>query len=376
MSQTSPILKKIFSGIAVAACPIKVRFVLKFFIKSAAVIVRIYSVCVNDFMSGEFDFIEKIKSRAANFKTNSSVRTGIGDDCAVLAKDNKTDLVITTDLLVENIDFHLEWSKPEFIGHKSLAVSLSDIAAMGANPVWSMLSIGVPPHIWKTDFVEKFYDGYLRLAKKCKVELVGGDVSRTPDKIVIDSIAAGEAKKGKAVLRSGAKVGDLIFVTGKLGGAAAGLKLLEDGEEYENSRYKHLYLRQLRPHPQTETGKIIGEKSLATAMIDLSDGLSSDLLHICRASKVGARIFADKIPIALPIKHFNSQISNLELALNGGEDFELLFTIKPEKRFQVAKLLAGHNISQIGFVTLNLEKIELINNESITFLEPKGFRHF
>ena len=166
-------------------------------------------------MKTEFEFIK-------NLKQNYSLKR-IGDDCAVLPKDSKTDLVITTDLLIEDIDFQNVLDKAGIFGHKSLAVSLSDIAAMGAKPVWSMISIGIPEKIWKTDFVEKFYEGYMRLAKKFDVELVGGDVSKSPDKIVIDSIAAGEMKKGKAVLRSTAKVGDLIFVPEELGGAAGGL---------------------------------------------------------------------------------------------------------------------------------------------------------
>ena len=203
-------------------------------------------------MQTEFEFIEKMRRRHNLSK--------IGDDAAVLPKDSVTDLVITTDLLIEDIDFKIEWSKPEFLGHKALAVSLSDVAAMGAKPVWSMLSIGVPAKIWKTDFVEKFYGGYMNLAEHFGVELVGGDVSRSPDKIVIDSIVAGETKKGKAVLRSGAKAGDLIFVTGKLGGAAMGLKLLEAGENYKNSKYKKLIERQLKPNPQTEIGRILGDK--------------------------------------------------------------------------------------------------------------------
>jgi thiamine-monophosphate kinase len=152
-------------------------------------------------MKSEFDFIEKIRRRAQS----ASIGTGIGDDCAVIPKDSKTDLVITADLLIEDVDFRLEWTTPELIGHKALVVSLSDAAAMGAKPVWAMLSIGIPEKIWKTDFVDEFYEGWFRLAKKFGVGLIGGDVSRTPDKIVIDSIVAGEAKKGKAVLRSGAK---------------------------------------------------------------------------------------------------------------------------------------------------------------------------
>lgn len=319
-------------------------------------------------MKTEFEFINSLKEKFSLKK--------IGDDCAVLPKDSRTDLVITTDLLIEDIDFKLEWTKPEFLGHKALAVSLSDVAAMGAKPVWSMLSIGIPENIWKTDFVEKFYDGYLNLAKHFGVELVGGDISKSPDKIVIDSIVAGETKKGKAVLRSTAKAGDLILVTGKLGGAAAGLKILETGETYEKSKYKKLIERQLKPHPQTEIGRILGGKNLATAMIDLSDGLSSDLFHICRASKVGAKIYAEKIPIESQISNFKNQKSNLNFALNGGEDFELLFTVNPKKNFQLQKHLEKHQISHIGEVTANAEIVELTTDKKTEILEPKGFRHF
>ncbi len=319
-------------------------------------------------MTTEFEFIENIRTR---FNL-----TKIGDDCAVLPKDSRTDLVITTDLLVEEIDFRLEWTKPEFIGHKALAVSLSDVAAMGAKPVWAMLSIGIPEAIWKTDFVEKFYVGFMNLAKKFNVEIVGGDVSKMPDKIVIDSIGAGEIKKGKAVLRSGAEIGDLIFVTGNLGGATAGLKLLENGERFENSKNKNLLLRQLAPNPQTEIGRFIGENKLATSMIDLSDGLSSDLMHICRASKVGAKIFAEKIPFYKNSLTTNSFDEKLNFALSGGEDFELLFTVNPKKYFRLEKEFKKLQFLNIGEITANAEIIELIVSGKSVILEPKGFRHF
>ncbi|HEX8733819.1 MAG TPA: thiamine-phosphate kinase [Pyrinomonadaceae bacterium] len=340
-------------------------------------------------MKSEFDFIEKLRRRV---QTNAA-KTGIGDDCAVIPKDAKTDLVITADLLVENIDFRLEWTTAEFVGHKALAVSLSDVAAMGAKPVWSMISIGVPEKIWKTDFVDEFYAGWFRLAKKFDVELIGGDVSRTPDKIVIDSIAAGETRKGKAVLRSGARAGDLIFVTGNLGGAAAGLKLLEAGERYEKrskSFVQKLLWRQLKPNPQTEIGRILGEKNLATAMIDLSDGLSSDLAHLCRESKIGARIFAEKIPSDENLRKFltpsrqtakpqnkKTRISDeMDFALHGGEDFELLFTANPKKNFRLEKELRNFNFSCIGRTTVTAEIIELISADKTAILERKGFRHF
>ena len=319
-------------------------------------------------MKTEFEFIKDLQEKFSLKK--------IGDDCAVLPKDKQTDLVITTDLLVEDIDFRLRWTRAQFLGHKALAISLSDVAAMGARPVWAMLSIGIPEKIWKTDFVEKFYDGWFNLAKKYDVELIGGDVSQTPDKIVIDSIVAGETKKGKAVLRSGAKAGDLIFATGELGGANAGLVLLETGEIFENSKFKELFERQLKPHPQTEIGQILGEKNIATSMIDLSDGLSSDLFHICQSSKVGAKIYAEKIPIHPQISNFDLAISDLFFSINGGEDFELLFTVNPKKIFHLKKHLENYKISHIGEITANAEIIELVSNKKIEIVKPKGFRHF
>jgi thiamine-monophosphate kinase len=210
---------------------------------------------------------------------------------------------------------------------------------------------------------------------------------------VIDSIVAGEAKKGKAVLRSGAKADDLIFVTGSLGGAAAGVKLLEAGERYEKrskSFLQKLLLRQLKPDARTEIGRILGSQNLATAMIDLSDGLSSDLAHLCRESKIGAEIFADKIPVDKNLRKFTTQrredaktqseekqiSEELDFALNGGEGFELLFTVNPKKNFQLEKALKNFAFRCIGKATVNAEIIELISDSKTAVLRAKGFRHF
>ena len=318
-------------------------------------------------MKSEFEFLENIRKKYNLTKT--------GDDCAVLPKDSKTDLVITTDLLVEDIDFRLDWTRPEFLGHKALAVSLSDVAAMGAKPVWAMLSIGVPEKIWKTDFIDKFYEGWFALADKFGVELIGGDVSKTPDKIVIDSIAAGEVRKGKAVLRSGAKAGDLILATGFLGDAAAALRLLEKGERYGQSDYNDLLLKQLRPNPQTEIGQFIGENNLATAMIDLSDGLAADLFHICRESNVGATLFEDKIPFQNPFYKFYPIFNLADSEENiyfSGEDFELLFTVSGDLYSEIEYILRNYQVIQMGRVT---DKIEIINLRS-RILKPRGFTHF
>ena len=173
-----------------------------------------------------------------------------------LPKDDSWDLLITADLLVENIDFRLEWTQPEGLGHKALAVSLSDIAAMGGTRVWAMLTLGIPEKLWETDFVKRFYEGWSELAQQFNVELVGGDISLSPD-LIIDQIVGGEVPKGRAILRSGAKVGDQIYVSGTLGAAAGGLRLLEKPDQVDlvEPRHKRLIERQLRPTPRVELGR-------------------------------------------------------------------------------------------------------------------------
>ncbi|HEY6046479.1 MAG TPA: thiamine-phosphate kinase, partial [Pyrinomonadaceae bacterium] len=168
----------------------------------------------------EFDFISQLREQVRSRKTSSRVLAGIGDDAAVISQAFGSDSVITSDLLIEEIDFHRASTPPRLLGHKALAVSLSDIAAMGARPVYSLLSLGLPEEVWRTDFKDKFYEGYLVLADRFGVTLAGGDISRSPERILIDSIVAGEISSGSAIMRSGARPGDRIFVTGTLGGAA------------------------------------------------------------------------------------------------------------------------------------------------------------
>ena len=178
----------------------------------------------------EFDFIASLRQRVASSSLKSeSLIAGIGDDAAVFRGTAGKETVITADLLVEDVDFRRTTTPPYLLGHKALAVSLSDIAAMGARPLWSLISIGVPEDVWQTDFAGRLYDGLLDLANRYGVQLIGGDTSRTNENIVIDSIVAGECAAGMAVMRSGASAGDQIFVTGSLGAAAAGLRLIERG---------------------------------------------------------------------------------------------------------------------------------------------------
>lgn len=316
-------------------------------------------------MPNEFEFINQIKHRFSLDK--------IGDDCAVLPKNETHDMLITSDLIVEDIDFRRSWMIPQFLGYKALAVSLSDIAAMGGKPLYSMLSIGIPEDVWQTDFVDIFYSHYLGMAKKFGVELIGGDVSKTPDKILIDSTVIGEVEKDTAILRSGAKIGDFIFVTGELGGASAGLQLLESRINFEKAKswQSHLISKQLTPYPRIRSGQELAK--FATSMLDISDGLSSDLRHICEASQVGAKIFANKIPLHKRLKVLTKNFEEqLDFALNGGEDFELLFTVNPQNIFDKN----FEHFFCIGEVIANVGIIELIDGEKTTILQPKGYQHF
>src|SRR5229473_1303794 len=177
----------------------------------------------------EFDFIRRLRQQTRSRKHSSRLVTGIGDDATVISQLAGRAAVVTTDLLAEGIDFHRDATPPRLLGHKALAVSLSDIAAMGARPLWSLVSIGLPDDVWNDTFKDEFFGGYLKLADEYGVTLAGGDVSRTVQQIVIDSILLGEVSSGAAVLRSTAQPGDQVYVTGALGGSAAGLKLIEMG---------------------------------------------------------------------------------------------------------------------------------------------------
>jgi thiamine-monophosphate kinase len=370
----------------------------------------------------EFDFIDSLRRRANSRKHSTRVLTGIGDDASIIAQSADRDLVVTTDLLVEGVDFHRGATPARLLGHKALAVSLSDIAAMGARPFWSLLSIGMPRTDWATNFKDDFFAGYFALADRFGVTLSGGDVSETKEGIVIDSIVLGEVKSGAAVKRSDARPGDQIYITGNLGGAAAGLKLIENGarvkqesgvRSQESERgssptvregvgteplaiasgltqpdqstshsdedsIQSLLLRQLRPSPRVGWGIVLGEKGLATAMIDISDGLSSDLDHLCRESQAGALIDSSSIPLDDDVKRLCGRraLDALALALHGGEDFELLFTVAPENVSRLPKRVDGISVSHIGAITDAARTIRIREKDRVWDLQPQGFSHF
>jgi thiamine-monophosphate kinase len=340
---------------------------------------------LNDSRRSEFDFINTLRQRAANSSlANQSLVSGIGDDAAVFRSAGGKETVITADLLVEDVDFRRTTTPPFLLGHRALAVSLSDIAAMGSRPLWSLISIGAPEEIWQTDFVERLYDGLFDLANPYGVQLIGGDISRTTDNIVIDSIVVGECTAGMSVKRSGASAGDQIFVTGSLGAAAAGLRLIERGAhlaeqnlgDEDSQKLDHVLLRQLRPDPRVGWGIVLGEERLATSMIDLSDGLSSDLNHLCTAGGVGALIDSALLPIDERVTELCGRraLDPLQLALHGGEDFELLFTVKPGDIAKLPRRVDGVEITRIGEITS--EGIRISEGSRIWELEPGGWKHF
>ena len=330
----------------------------------------------------EFDFIRQLR---AGLDSNSP-NLYIGDDAAILKNSADRETVVTTDLLIEDIDFRRTTVPPFLLGHKALAVSLSDIAAMGARPRWTLISIGIPHDIWETNFVDKFYEGLFELARRYDVQLIGGDTSRSPDKIVIDSIVIGESATSTSVTRSGAKPGDHVFVTGSLGAAAGGLRLIERGAhladqnlgDAEAQVLDHLLLRHLRPEPRVGWGMILGQERLATAMIDISDGLSSDLNHVCRESGVGVLIDSTRIPIDAQVVELCGRraLDPLQLSLHGGEDFELLFTVSPDKVSRLPRRVDGVGITDIGEIKPASDGINLREGSRVWELKPEGWEHF
>jgi thiamine-monophosphate kinase len=302
-------------------------------------------------------------------RPNFSTATGIGDDCAVLRFRPGHEALVTTDFTLEGIHFRRDWHAPESVGHRCLARGLSDIAAMGGKPVAAFLSLALPPDLPQA-WVERFLRGLLRLAEKFGVTLAGGDTAESQKGIVADIVVLGTVPKGKAVLRSGARPGDRIYVSGELGGSAAAVQQMRKKRKPKLNPAE--YPRHFFPEPRVELGRVLREKGLASAMIDTSDGLSTDLAHICQESGVGAEVEADIIPRASVGKPAHDV--DLELALHGGEDYELLFTAPRSRR--VPSRIAGVPITQIGYISRN-RKVFLLNRRGVgSELEPRGWEHF
>ncbi len=306
--------------------------------------------------------IERIR-RAAR-RGSRSAGVGIGDDCAVLRMAGGHEVLVTTDFSLEDVHFRREWHPADTVGHRCLARGLSDIAAMGGIPRAAFLSLALPPEL-PQGWVDQFVGGLLKLAKRYSVPLAGGDTAQSPAGILADIVVLGSTPAGKAVLRSGAKPGDLLYVTGTLGSSAAALNRLRDGEKLTpKSHLKHFY-----PEPRLAVGQFLREKKLASAMIDISDGLSTDLGHICDESKTGAVVYADALPVADRLGD-----DGLQLALHGGEEYELLFTARPDRR--IPKQIAGVPITQIGEI-VGGRQMKLAKADGRTeILRPAGWEHF
>jgi len=292
---------------------------------------------------------------------------GIGDDAAILK--TKGNLLVTTDMLVEGVHFKREYASFYNIGKKSVAVNVSDIAAMAGTPKWALLCLGLPPALSLAD-IKELIGGIVSEADAFGVKIVGGDISRA-ETISISLTLLGEAP-GKPILRSSAKEGDNILVTGTLGDAAAGLKALEQKLDIPTLIKKHL-----NPTPRLEVGHVLAKEKLARSLIDLSDGLGSDLNRLCKESGVGARIYACQIPLSPQlIRHAPSlEQSACDFALYGGEDYELLFTTSPEKTDIIDKFLSIQ-ISVIGKIVSQEHGIHVVYPDGQSKPLEWGFDHF
>lgn len=298
-----------------------------------------------------------------------AVRAGIGDDCAILRGRPGRETLVTTDFSLEGVHFRRDWHTADSVGHRCLARGLSDIAAMGGDPEAAFLSLALPrglPQSW----VRGFFGGLMRLAERFQVTLAGGDTAESPDGILADIVVVGSVPKGKSVLRSGAKTGDRIFVSGELGGSQAAVLQLT-GKPTVNLRPRD-YPRHYYPEPRIALGRILREKGFASAMIDTSDGLSTDLGHLCEESGVGGKVDATLIPRAT-VGRPTRQVA-LDLALHGGEDYELLFTVPVGKR--VPAQAGGVALTQIGEITRSQKIIIQTSANRAHELRSRGWEHF
>ncbi len=331
---------------------------------------------------GEFGLIRAIQK--LSFQRSPGTMIGIGDDAAVLKIGPATLLLATTDMLIEGVHFERSFTNFNSLGWKSAAVNLSDIAAMGGVPRFCLTSLAIPARI-PVEAVKDFYRGLNALLRVHKTILVGGDTCSSKSGLVIGVTILGEANTRTVISRTGAKQGDRIFVTGTLGDAGAGLELLKAGVRagkdksairLSQSAMRTLIQRHLRPVPRVEWGRKIALSRCASSMIDVSDGLSSDISHICEASGAGAVIISDTIPLSTSLLKTAGRLRKppLHYALSGGEDYELLFTVPHAKM----KRLASLNIpaTEIGMITGERKLFIVDAKGGKKPLKPTGYNHF
>ena len=340
---------------------------------------------------GELALIEQIRRTFATGPSrlrSSAVTLGIGDDCAILRPPPDAEILVTTDFTLEGRHFRRDLHPPESVGHRCLARGLSDLAAMGATPLAALLSLALPANLLATpsgrDWIKHFFDGLHALAALHHVPLAGGDTSESPREgsgtnglILADIVLIGAAPKGKALRRSGAHPGDLLYVTGHLGGAAAELASMlkrapRRARTANPAQHPHLF-----PQPRIDTGKALLRRKLASACIDLSDGLSTDLAHLCQASGLAAVVDQSALPLH-PLARKLPPEAALHAALDGGEDYELLFAAPPSTRIPAS--LAGVPLTRIGTLTSKRPRTPVMTllkpDGTRTPLNPAGWEHF
>lgn len=330
-----------------------------------------------DFKSiGEFGFINQI----ATHSTPHRVLCGIGDDCAVIEQPNDQVRLVTTDMMVEEVHFFTD-TPPEGLGHKLLAVNLSDIAAMGGTPTDAVISLAVPTH-HDAGYLERLYNGLYACADRFDVAIVGGDTTRSNNQLVLNISLTGHMHRSHVCYRSGAQTGDLIYVSGTLGDAAGGLSLIRDHIQMNSEDRTHLLRKFHRPEPQLTLGQTLAQTGAITAMMDVSDGVASDLRHICKRSDVSAILHASDIPLSKPFIEFckKTKQNTTQLALSGGEDYELLLTVKPDRAQEIEHLVQKSDLPQItciGHITNPNNNILLTHpDRSTSPLTAMGYDHF
>lgn len=306
---------------------------------------------------------------------------GIGDDCAVLKKDGDTCLLLTTDTLVEGVHFDLAWHPPYLLGRKCASINLSDVAAMGGQPRTCLLSVGFPGSVpaWFDDFMT----GFTSVLAEHKTLLVGGDTVKSREGIILSVTVMGEGDRKQICYRSGAKPGDLIWVSGSLGNAAAGLELCRSGQcrSAENTgKWQNLIHAHLDPQPQVDLGRILSSSGFIHAMMDISDGLATDLAHLCDESGVGAEVQRDLLPVSRLLENAATEFGEdiFDWILAGGEDYQLLFTTGAADEQELLRLVSeksGPAISCIGRITEE-SGVFLCNGSERREISYQGYDHF
>jgi thiamine-monophosphate kinase len=321
----------------------------------------------------EMEFVNWLQARWPGRKPGLVL--GIGDDAALIRVGRGRELILTTDLSIEGVHFLQNLHPPRSVGHRALARGLSDIAAMAGTPRFALISLALSKSA-NSGWVEDFYAGAHSLARRYGVTIIGGDTALVSHNSFVDVVVAGEVPAGTALQRSGAQPGDWIFVSGRLGISALGLRLLKTPVAATSS--KQAIRAHLFPMPRIELGLFLREKCLASALMDLSDGLSSDLTRLCQASGVGAAVEASKIPRPTASAKGNLNPARaLDLALNGGEDYELLFTVPARKLNRIPARFHGLPLHCIGEIRQATKGLSLILAEGASRpLEPGGWDHF